>query len=298
MGMAALPVAEEQPTEKEGLVVLLDALGTKQKAADEGWPTLLTKWVGIVRLATRQTGFSIIQFGDGGVNTSGINVIKVTPHVFGFSDTLLVAFEAAPPGGAVLAACASFLRVLFVRAMRERLPLRGAAALGKFVIQDQVCLGPAVMNAAAWYERADWAGITLTPETAEVWKEHRKNDWTSKPARAFIWNPVKVPASRSTIERSGENPPILFALSWPPYLEEQGLRREELRRITWLAFSGIYDRIDAERKMRATLDFFDETCKLADEANAEQSGTIQEYAARIRQNRARIEAAAGKDYPK
>ena len=146
--------------------------------------------------------------------------------------------------------------------------MRGAAALGGFYIRDQVCLGPAVMNAAAWFERGNWAGIVLTPETAEVWKEYRKSSWNDDLVAGFVWHPYPVPASRAVTERSGENPPLMFGLSWPSHDQEQLLSRDALRAITWKAFAGIYDRIDAERKMRATLEFFDKTCERADKGKA------------------------------
>lgn len=253
---------------KVGLVVLIDALGTKQKAVEVGWSSLLEKWAEIARLALGQKEFSITTVTISQGKQESSERIPVKPHAFAFSDTLLMAFESGHANGVLLAGCTPFLRGVFVESLRAGIPLRGAAALGDFYIRDQVCLGPAVTMAAAWFERGDWAGIVLTPEAAEEWKEYLKSEWNSDRS-AFTWHPFCVPASPALAERSAGNPPLMLCLSWPPYHQERGMSREGLRAATWKAFRGVYDRVDAERKMRNTLAFFDETCKLADKVEAE-----------------------------
>lgn len=43
------------------------------------------------------------------------------------------------------------------------IPLRGAMSVGEYIEGGNCVLGPAVADAAAWYEQADWIGVVSTP---------------------------------------------------------------------------------------------------------------------------------------
>ena len=43
------------------------------------------------------------------------------------------------------------------------IPIRGATSVGDFIFNEGRFLGPAVDEAAEWYEAADWIGVHLTP---------------------------------------------------------------------------------------------------------------------------------------
>jgi len=52
---------------------------------------------------------------------------------------------------------------LLEHALSHRIPLRGAISYGKYIEYDNIMQGPAVDEAASWYEFVDWIGVVLTP---------------------------------------------------------------------------------------------------------------------------------------
>lgn len=53
-------------------------------------------------------------------------------------------------------------RILYLGLYRG-LALRGAVSVGEYLEAEDTVIGPAVADAAAWYEQADWFGAMLTP---------------------------------------------------------------------------------------------------------------------------------------
>jgi len=49
------------------------------------------------------------------------------------------------------------------RSIEYEIPIRGATCIGEFKYDEGRFLGPAVDEAAEWYETADWIGVHLTP---------------------------------------------------------------------------------------------------------------------------------------
>jgi len=60
-----------------------------------------------------------------------------------------------------------YLRPIIYEGLERGLPLRGIVAYGSYVVDAQkkrnVVIGPAVADAAAWYEKPDWIGISTCP---------------------------------------------------------------------------------------------------------------------------------------
>jgi hypothetical protein len=146
-----LKVADQvQPA--EGLVAVLDALGVSLFSLDEARE--------FVRLRD-----SIITFTEQVIETrlSGLDMKRLTK--FTLNDTVVFAYQTA--GHVTLDEVEQFchvLRLFETRSIVDRIPFRGALGLGPFYIGDsQTVLGPAVVDAASWYERADWIGIHATP---------------------------------------------------------------------------------------------------------------------------------------
>lgn len=51
------------------------------------------------------------------------------------------------------------------------IPVRGTITFGEFENMDNIFVGKAVDEAAAWYEQADWIGVHLTPSAEYVFEE-------------------------------------------------------------------------------------------------------------------------------
>ena len=54
-------------------------------------------------------------------------------------------------------------RIILRSALKHKIPLRGATCAGKFSLQGNILIGPAIDEVAAWYETAEWIGIIQTP---------------------------------------------------------------------------------------------------------------------------------------
>ena len=59
------------------------------------------------------------------------------------------------------------------KALLEGFPLRGAISYGEFTESDNIMLGPAIDEAAAWHESTDWIGVVLTP-SAKMYVRNEK----------------------------------------------------------------------------------------------------------------------------
>lgn len=77
--------------------------------------------------------------------------------------------------------------------IQAEIPIRGAISFGQFAIQENIFIGKAVDEAAAWHEHADWIGIHLTPSAEFVFENHSHSDlWVkySPPNKtALNWKP-------------------------------------------------------------------------------------------------------------
>ncbi len=57
---------------------------------------------------------------------------------------------------------------LIPESIEAEIPVRGATAYGEFEIRDNIFVGKAVDEAAAWHEQADWIGVHLPPPAEYV----------------------------------------------------------------------------------------------------------------------------------
>lgn len=109
---------------------------------------------------------------------------------------------------------------LIPESVESEIPVRGATAFGEFEIRDNIFVGKAIDEAAAWHEQSDWIGVHLTPSAEYVfqrksavsawapfappnktrlsWKPHCVN-WT----REWTDRPRKVEEIKSKFRRLG-----------------------------------------------------------------------------------------------
>lgn len=83
---------------------------------------------------------------------------------------------------------------LIPESIDSELPVRGATAFGEFEIRDNIFVGKAIDEAAAWHEQADWIGVHLTPSAEYVFKPK---------ASSSAWTPF--------------TPPNKMRLNWKPH---------------------------------------------------------------------------------
>lgn len=83
-----------------------------------------------------------------------------------FGDTILMTIgNSTLPIPADIEAAAAWSSFLVATGLDSGYRFRGAIAAGDFISTPEAIIGPAVADAAAWYERADWIGVHVTPST-------------------------------------------------------------------------------------------------------------------------------------
>jgi hypothetical protein len=134
-----------------GLVVFLDALGVKGIWKTNDPAKVLQNWNQVYYL-----------FSDKLNSLQGV-------HLSAFSDTFIISVRGHTrlnnqPWRFIEMICDSIVPA-FVGSMDYNFFLRGVIASGYFSRSTKSLIGPAVDEAANYYEKADWVGISLSPST-------------------------------------------------------------------------------------------------------------------------------------
>ncbi|MBT8545238.1 hypothetical protein G6730_09645 [Polynucleobacter paneuropaeus] len=124
------------------------------------------------------------------------------------------------------------------QSIKSEIPVRGATAYGEFSIQDNIFVGKAIDEAAAWHEQADWIGVHLTPSAEFVF---RGSSITS------AWHPYIPPLkSKSNYQ--------LHAVNWKNSWIGDGVESIETLKNKFRKFGPIVPEIAG--KFFNTLDFY------------------------------------------
>jgi len=94
------------------------------------------------------------------------------------------------------------------KSIDAEIPVRGAISFGNFAIQNNIFIGKAVDEAAAWHEYTDWIGVHLTPSAEFVFdRTNGSTQWvlyTPPNKSAMPWQPHCVDWTRTWNDRSQE----------------------------------------------------------------------------------------------
>ena len=133
----------------------------------------------------------------------------------------------------------------------EGTPFRGAFGVGDFYIGDtQTILGPAVIDAATWYESADWIGIQATPH-ASMFIQSLLDQSSSSLEHVLI--DYDVPLRDRSKRR-------LKAVNWPKGFYMNQLRPSGVGKTRGLVLAALTKRRvpkDTESKHFNAVEFFD-----------------------------------------
>jgi hypothetical protein len=148
--------------EQFGFVAVLDALGVSNYKIDEARKFIENKNALISELKEKaeniRKSFTI--------NAEGrYEFPEMTISTFG--DTLVICWPTGREKAAVVKfpAIAEWLQSAIVFGLKREILLRGSISIGDYIIDngDRTVLGPAIADAHAWSEEANWFGIILTP---------------------------------------------------------------------------------------------------------------------------------------
>jgi hypothetical protein len=140
-----------------GVIVLLDALGIQNSTIEES-----RKFIQFLDDARNIEPY-IKTFVE---DTSIYDFIHTNPpEVRTFGDTFLIAWSI--PEDVEIMDClhtiSTYVSFLICEGLKSGFLLRGAISIGEYIQSKNTLIGPAVTDAAGWYEEADWFGCITTP---------------------------------------------------------------------------------------------------------------------------------------
>jgi hypothetical protein len=142
---------------KYGFVVLLDALGTKTDSIESS-----KKYLSVIADIETDMKSSHAVMQQGRHDASIFDEFSVRF----FGDTLLVTYEVKnKERESEYFESLSFVLSSFIcTAIKLGILFRGSVSLGEYLEEGNVVLGPAVFDAAMWYEKLEMIGIIATPK--------------------------------------------------------------------------------------------------------------------------------------
>lgn len=253
-----------------GVVAMLDALGVMgmwARSSPEDVARQVREWQAIVR-----------EFNAFAERAETISTLVQRCQVYAFSDTIFITMEGRPvqipdqpdltphPNvPALLMIMGQMLAPAFYSALRAGIYFRGAIAAGDFYegsvdsepsagavrTSQPLLIGPAIDNAAEWYEQADWMGVLATPNASyglDLWEfsggdirlAYHKYDVPMKPGRDGV-------KSRS-----------LWSLAWPRIAADEEGDIQAARARVLSVFAGSPIGISPTSKYVNTLAFFED----------------------------------------
>lgn len=178
---------------------------------------------------------------------------------FTFGDTILLAMR-CNESSLMSQHCRQFILVLrkfLVDSLNRGLFLRGSLSIG-FHYSDEksnTVLGPAVDDAAGWYEQADWIGLHVTPLASMKIEEWREAEKGPKDHLVIDYDvPIKGESQRL---KAVNWPKVLFVKELAPSDARVRPRRYLLERLTVRDIPR-----GVESKYSNTMKFFDHVVKM------------------------------------
>lgn len=135
------------------------------------------------------------------------------PEVAVFGDTIVFTWAVGKEQSLkLLPGVALWLRSAIKHSLCDKLFLRGAFSIGSYIFKDATVLGPAISDAASWYQETDWFGVILTPACQfhlVAFLEHASQEpQLEKFTFDNLFVPYPVPLKNVTRRN-------MWAISWP-----------------------------------------------------------------------------------
>ncbi|MBF0584748.1 MAG: hypothetical protein HQL80_11025 [Magnetococcales bacterium] len=133
-----------------GFVAILDVLGARGYNVDHAKEFILNRDAMLDKLKEKPI-------------LDAIDESLPMPYIATFGDTVIFTWNVGQDRVMkTLPSVASWLSALLNLGIANKMLLRGALSVGEFISRESTVLGPAVSDAASWYEEADWVGVVLT----------------------------------------------------------------------------------------------------------------------------------------
>jgi hypothetical protein len=195
---------------KYGFVILLDALGasTYSEAKIKEFLSARHEINQIIKALTNKKTLKML--GDTGNFRS--------PNIFTFGDTVIITIELASKKYVrehIWIASALMQRYLY-HAMQKGILFRGSYSIGNYISDSasNTVMGEAVTDAASWYEKSEWAGLSSTPGTNTVLEYCCAHSEKSEEVKQFQKEKFTYFVYYDVPMKTGESKE-LYAVNWP-----------------------------------------------------------------------------------
>lgn len=257
-----------------GVVAMLDALGVMgmwARSSPEDVERQVRDWRTIVAV-----------FNESAERANTVSTLVQRCRVYAFSDTVFITMEGRsrpvlgqpdlgpqPNEPELLMLMGQMLAPAFYAALHVGIYFRGAIATGDFYeglvdpeplagaahASQPLLIGPAIDNAAEWYEQADWMGVLATPNAS-----YGLDLWDSSGGDVRLaYHKCDVPMKPG---RDGVKSRSLWALAWPRTAADEEGDAQAARARVLSVFAGRPIGIAPTSKYENTLAFFDDCIKL------------------------------------
>lgn len=151
-----------KPASTVGLVLMLDALGVRGFDIDA-----CTSFIDDLKEFQRDIDCLILSNPPSAGNPESPTAMKM-PIAHTYGDTVLYTLAFQNPDDEecmwnTVKRAGCFARMVVLSGLRCGIRFRGAMSIGKYVESDTHVIGPAVADAATWYEETQWIGVIATP---------------------------------------------------------------------------------------------------------------------------------------
>lgn len=199
-----------QLKKKTGIVVLLDALGAKQFSIEASQSFIGTRDDVIEKIKTACSAFALDTQNNTDANMQILGkFLGFTNHAT-FGDTVLFEWEIDENQIEDAIISVGVWLVMFETfSLHRKLAFRGAMGYGDYLadVDSSTYLGPAVADAAEWYEISDWMGIITTPRAGILLDRFAKGK-NELVIRDVFLNYPDVPIK-------GEKSDLIKSVNWP-----------------------------------------------------------------------------------
>jgi hypothetical protein len=252
--------------ERYGAVVLLDALGSKTNDMENSRAFL--RKIEELKETVRHLKDLPANINEG-KESQEIEPVSRKIKFRYFGDSILITF-AAPANwfdDDGLLMLSVVVNIYFCQALGKGILFRGAMAIGKYLESDTISLGPAIIDAATWYDKSDMMGVITTPATSNFMDAVLKiGSGTSEyfrkiPNLGYVRH--EVPLSKAYEKKP--NNIMTYVLNWPEVVSSLMDLPENMDVLSWYyeQVKSLAVPFGAESKYDNTVSFIMESLKLA-----------------------------------
>ena len=230
---------------KYGIVVMLDALGARNFSIEDAKSFVKARKIILGELEPARNLLTSLPPALIGASKEKDPIKYAT-----FGDTIILTWHIpSEKTDDNLSHLSVWLVPVIKLAMEHKILLRGAISIGKYIHDGATVLGPAISEAATWYEKASWIGIIATPSCASR---------LSSMSKHAFFRQYPVPLKK-------EGTSQMWALEWPhefffSHNEHQcpvANTKEQMRNLFMKSLSKFEIPADVKDKFTNTVSFFD-----------------------------------------